>query len=108
MAWREGFAIRIYGDVEGLGICTELMVLEEAPFVTDCPEANQFAALINLEHLGKWGFVIDIERDEDELVIDKRGDGGVGPHGSFHLTAVDASVVSEVDEERFALGTSGL
>lgn len=108
MAWREGVAVGVYSDVERLGVGTELMVLKEAPFITDCPETELLAALINFEHLGKGSLVIDIERDENELVIDKRGDGWVGPYGGFHLTAVDASVTGEVDEERLALGTSGL
>ena len=96
-------AVVVEDDIERLGIGTELGTLEPAPL---CPDgAQRLGVAVGIGHLiglAERRLVVDIERDEHEVVGEHIGHGRIGPYGCLHLTAVHATEAGEVDEYRLA------
>ena len=98
----EGLAILIYNHVERLGVCAELGALQIAPFVAVCTESALSAVgLRYLDRFGQGFLFIHHQSDKNEIIVDRCLDIRIRPYGSFHLTAVDASVAREVEQHGF-------
>ena len=98
----------VEGDIEGLGIGTEFMTLQVAPFGTDGAEGFLLALGIGDDHRFLQGcFVVDVERNQYVVFFEDVGHAGIVPDRSLHFTAVDTAEAGEVDEDGFALGASG-
>lgn len=105
----EGFAgDGIEDNVEGLGIGAELMTLQVAPFGADGAEGFLLALGIGDDHRFRQRcLVVNVERNQYVVFFEDVGHAGIVPDRGLHLTTVDATEAGEVDEDRFALGTSG-
>ena len=97
-------ALGVDDDVERLGVRAELVALQVAPLVADGAQGALLSVLDNLHGLVKRGLVVNVERYQDEVVVELVGHLRVSPNGGFHLATVDASEAREVNHDRLALG----